>query len=94
MLYKRLYEKYQPFVRFNTRVLSIDYSGPVIRLKTTNGVYSAKKVISSLPLGILKAGRVQFIPQLPEPYQDAINSIGMGNENKLFIHFSKPFWTA
>jgi len=79
MLFRRLFDKYKPIVRFNTRVLSIDYQGPVIRLKTTNGVYSAKKVISSLPLGILKAGRVQFIPHLPEPYQDAINSIGMGN---------------
>lgn len=94
MLFKRLYEKYQPIVRFNTRVLSIDYSGPVIRLKTTNGVYSAKKVISSLPLGILKAGRVNFNPHLPEPYQNAIDSIGMGNENKLFLHFSRPFWKA
>ena len=79
MLFKRLYEKYQPIVRFNTRVLSIDYSGPVVRLKTTNGYYTAKKIISSLPLGILKAGRVQFNPQLPPRYQEAIKSIGMGN---------------
>jgi monoamine oxidase len=94
LLFRKLYEKYQPVVRFNTRVLSIDYSGPVVRLKTTNGYYTAKKVISSLPLGILKSGRVQFNPQLGARYQDAINGIGMGNENKLFINFSKPFWKA
>lgn len=92
MLFERLYNKYKPFIRFNTKVLGIDYSGPIVRLKTTNGIYSAKKVISSLPLGILQAGVVQFIPQLPQPYQVAIKSIGMGNENKLFVHFKKPFW--
>ncbi len=94
MLFERLYNKYKPVIRFNTKVLAVDYSGQTIHLKTTNGVYSAKKVISSLPLGILQAGRVQFNPPLPQPYQTAIKSIGNGNENKLFVLFRKPFWTA
>ena len=68
-------------------------TGNLIVLRTAdNKTFKAKRVISSLPLGILQRNLVQFSPPLPEPYQKAIHSIGNGSANKLFCSFKKPFW--
>ena len=78
---------------YNTRVVAVDMTGNPIVLRTAdNKTFKAKRVISSLPLGILQRNLVQFSPPLPEPYQKAINSIGNGSANKLFCSFKKPFW--
>ena len=48
-------------------------TGNLIVLKTLdNRIFKAKKVISSIPLGILQKKLVIFNPPLPEPYQKAI----------------------
>lgn len=49
-------------VLFHQRVHTIDYSSELIKVTTNKQTFYAKKVISSLPLGILKAGKVKFIP--------------------------------
>ena len=92
MVFEKLYHSCKPIVKFNTRVLTIDYSGSYVRVTTTNGYFSASRVISSLPLGVLQKGTVHFNPPLSHSYQTAINRIGNGNENKLFCLFRKPFW--
>lgn len=33
-----------------------------------------------------------FIPQLPEIKQNAINGLGFGTVNKIFLIFTEPFW--
>lgn len=92
MIFQRIFQKCKPQVRYNTKVQAIDYSGQWVRIYTTNGQYTTRRVISSLPLGVLQQGKVQFIPTLPPSYQNAIQSIGNGNENKLFCLFRRPFW--
>lgn len=68
-------------------------NGPVISLRTQNGkIYQAKRVICTIPLGILQRNLIQFNPPLPEPYQQSILSIGNGFQNKLFASFKYPFW--
>lgn len=54
--------------------------------------YCGKKVISSLPLGILKANRVKFSPCLPEGHKRCIDRMGWGVMNKVILSFEKPFW--
>lgn len=72
----------------------IDYSSAVVKVTTSKGdIFYAKKVISSLPLGVLKAGDVKFIPSLPTAYQDAIENIGNGVFNKIIVSLSDWFWT-
>jgi len=44
----------RPIVKLNERVIKIDYNSDPILIYTTNSRYQAKKVISSLPLGVLK----------------------------------------
>jgi len=42
----------------------------------------ANHVIVTVPLGVLKAGCIDFIPKLPQDKQDAIDKLGMGLLNK------------
>lgn len=92
-IFQKLYKGCEGKILYNTRVVSIDMSSNLIVLQTQNGqVFRTKRVISSIPLGILQRGLIKFIPNLPEPYQQAIMSIGNGFQNKLFVSFKHPFW--
>jgi monoamine oxidase len=81
-------------VRLNTKVTQIDYSaasgGVVVR--TAAGTFAAKRVIVTLPLGVLKANSVSFKPALPASNAKAIAALGMGLLNKCVLVFDKPFW--
>lgn len=50
---------------------------------------SAKFLVIAVPLGILKAHRIKFKPNLPEGKQQAINSLGFGNVCKVLVIFEK-----
>ena len=92
-LFFKLFQSCKAQLVYNTRVVGIDLSGPVIILRTQdNKVYKTKRVISSIPLGILQRNLIQFNPPLSEPYQRAIASIGNGIANKLYCSFKEPFW--
>ena len=46
----------------------------------------------TLPLGVLKAGSVQFHPPLPASKQASIAALGMGLLQKVVLRFSRCFW--
>jgi len=43
-------------------------------------------------MGVLKSGDVEFSPPLPADKQKAIDRIGMGAMNKLYLLFDDMFW--
>ena len=45
-----------------------------------------------MPLGVLKAGDIEFDPPLPRSHRRGIGAIGMGNVTKLAIKFDQAFW--
>ncbi|MEM1133458.1 MAG: FAD-dependent oxidoreductase [Pseudomonadota bacterium] len=49
-------------------------------------------VIVTLPLGVLKRGSVRFDPTLPPRKQQAINRLGMGTLDKVYLLFDRAFW--
>ncbi|KAL0938781.1 flavin containing amine oxidoreductase [Colletotrichum truncatum] len=55
-------------------------------------VVEADYVVSTIPLGVLKQGNIQFDPPLPEWKTDAIARIGYGVLNKLVLVYDQPFW--
>lgn len=73
-------------------VLAIDWSGPVSRVTTNAGEFTADQVLVTLPLGVLKAGDVGFEPALPEGKRQAIDRLGMGVLNKCCLRFPRAFW--
>ena len=52
----------------------------------------ADYVVSTIPLGVLKHGNVQFEPPLPPWKQNAIGRLGFGILNKVILVYSEPFW--
>jgi len=57
-----------------------------------NKTYLGKKVLITIPLGVLKSGMIEFTPQLPDYKLKAINDLEMGLMNKVAIQFKKRFW--
>lgn len=85
-----IYQRYSnATIVFNSAVTRVDYSGSTVTVTTSGGqTYQAKKVICSVPLGVLKAGSVVFSPPLPSAYQQAISNIGFGIFNKIIVTLS------
>lgn len=74
------------------RVSAVDYSGAAVVVKTSQGEFTAKKIIVTLPLGVLKSGDVAFAPDLPPEKREAIRRLGMGCFNKVYVTFEKVWW--
>ena len=53
----------------------------------------ADKVIVTVPLGVLQAKSITFIPSLAKSKIDAINRLGWGFYEFLWLEFSSVFWT-
>ncbi|CAG5105000.1 Oidioi.mRNA.OKI2018_I69.chr1.g1743.t1.cds [Oikopleura dioica] len=49
-------------------------------------------VVCTVPLGVLKAEKIDFIPPLPEFKKASIERLGFGNLNKIVMHFEDRFW--
>jgi monoamine oxidase len=73
-------------------VSMVRYNGMGAEVETTNGIYRAKKVVCTVPLGILKSGSLLFQPQLAQPKLLAIQRIGLATVNKVGLLFDKVFW--
>ena len=60
---------------------------------TAGGVdFEAYAVICTVPLGVLKSGRIGFDPPLPKRLRAAITRVPMGTVTKLALKFPRAFW--
>ena len=75
-------------------VREIDWQGKPVRIVTSQAEYTADKVLVTLPLGVLKAGQVNFKPQLPNSTMKAVSALEMGVLNKCYLKFTESFWPA
>ena len=84
-----------PYVIYNSPVTVIDTSGVKPVAIDGNGVYHyADAIIVTVSVGVLKAGIIDFIPNLPTDKLDAISTIGMGNGMKISLRFSSQIWES
>ncbi|XP_045512132.1 spermine oxidase-like isoform X1 [Pieris brassicae] len=67
---------------------------PLVHVKCKDGsLYSAKSVIVTVSLGVLKDRYNQlFKPQLPAEKINAINNLQLCVLDKIYIEFTKPWW--
>ncbi|GHD20449.1 flavin monoamine oxidase family protein [Nocardiopsis kunsanensis] len=83
-------------VRLEHTVLSVshDEDGAHVRVEGPGGeeTLTADRVLLTLPLGVLKAGQVEFEPELPWEKTGAIERLGNGRLEKLFLRFDQVFW--
>uniref|UniRef100_A0A8C0G6A9 Lysine demethylase 1B n=1 Tax=Chelonoidis abingdonii TaxID=106734 RepID=A0A8C0G6A9_CHEAB len=82
-------------VRLKLPVHSIDYSGEEVQVTTADGtVWTAQKVLVTVPLALLQKNAIQFNPPLPERKMKAINSLGAGVIEKVALQFPYRFWDS
>jgi monoamine oxidase len=79
-------------VRLGHVVSSVDTSGDRAIVVTSQGTFEAGAVVVTVPLGVLKAGSIQFSPALSEPKSRAIATLGMGALSKSCLRFESQFW--
>jgi polyamine oxidase len=80
-------------IRFNSPVNQIKYTDQGVEVRVKGGkIYKAKTAIITFSVGVLKSGKVEFIPALPEAKQEALKCLGMGDEVKVALKFKKRFW--
>ena len=63
-----------------------------VRVVTDRGEFRAERCLVTVPLGVLKSGKIAFSPPLPAAKQEAIAALGMGLLNKLYLRFPSVFW--
>lgn len=79
-------------VQLNQRVTKIDYTDAKIKITHNGNISEADYVIVTVPLGVLKANKIQFTPALPNDKQLAIDKIGMNCVNKFLLTWNAAFW--
>lgn len=80
-------------IRFLEAVTEIDYGGTDIVVTTAVGAtFAATRVVVTASLGVLKQGRISFLPALPLRKRGAIDGLEMGVLNKTCLLFDDVFW--
>ena len=81
-------------IRLAQEVHEIRYEDHQVNVVAGDRTYTADWAIVTLPLGVLKANRVRFTPELPDWKRQAIGRLGMGLVNKIVLHYPRRFWPA
>ena len=82
-----------PDIRFGQTVQRVGYDRDGVRVKTSQGLeIRSKKLIVTVPLGILKKGTIVFDPPLPKEKTEVIGRIGFGNYQKTALLYDELFW--
>jgi len=79
-------------IQLNQRVSEVDYTDAKIKITHNGNISEADYVIVTVPLGVLKANKIQFTPALPNDKQLAIDKIGMNCVNKFLLTWNTAFW--
>lgn len=79
-------------IETNQSVHEIHWDQRPLRIVTDKTEFTADQIVVTLPLGVLQAGSVRFMPELPTAKRQAITGLGMGVLNKCYLHFAKAFW--
>ncbi|CAF1096719.1 unnamed protein product [Adineta steineri] len=82
-------------IRFGEIVTKIDYNKNLVKVSTKNGqIYQAEFVLITVPLGVLKSKQIEFNPQLPQWKLDAIDRIGFGYYEKIYLLWDQVWWNT
>ncbi|RYP03526.1 hypothetical protein DL764_005081 [Monosporascus ibericus] len=83
-------------IRKEATVKRVSYSSEksgAARVECENGVtIDADYVVSTIPLGVLKHGSVEFAPPLPSWKTDVVGRLGYGILNKIILVYREAFW--
>jgi monoamine oxidase len=79
-------------VELQTVVAEVEWEPGRVAVRSVAGrTFTARRVVVSLPLGVLQAGSVRFIPSLPDKESDLAGLV-MGHVVKIVFAFKERFW--
>ena len=81
-------------IRLNTEVTKIEAGDLIkVRISGSDEPFEADNVIVTLSLGVLKTkAESLFEPKLPDRKLEAIEKLGFGTVDKIFVEFEETWW--
>jgi monoamine oxidase len=80
-------------VRLRQKVRRIVTTGPELEVETRAGdVFRARSVALTASVGVLKAGQIEFVPELPARKRRALDHLDMSFHSKVHVEFERRFW--
>ena len=80
-------------IKFNTPVSIIEYKSEIVKITSSTGqVFTADKVLITVPISILQRNLIDFQPPLPSDKINEINKEIMPGGLKIFIEFKERFY--
>ena len=79
-------------IRTSTPVTAVRGTERGVEVATPSGTLEASHAIVTVPLGVLKAGGIDFDPPLPPVKREAISTIGFGVFEKVALAYDERFW--
>ncbi|KAL0454382.1 UNVERIFIED_CONTAM: Lysine-specific histone demethylase 11 [Sesamum latifolium] len=73
-------------------VESVRYGSDGVLVYAGGQEYRSDMVLCTVPLGVLKKGEIEFVPELPQRKKDAIERLGFGLLNKLVDLYLLLLW--
>lgn len=77
-------------IRLSMPVKAVSHGAGGVSVQTEREEVNADCALVTVPLGVLKAGALAFDPPLPAQKTDAIQRLGMGLLNKVFLILENP----
>lgn len=81
-------------IRLEHPVSTVSLAGDGVVVESGGRQFMAKRAIVTVPLGVLKSGAIRFAPGLTDGAKTAIDRIGFGLLDKVFLRFPSRFWPA
>lgn len=72
-------------VALRTPAKTIDWSGRNISVGTDAGTIACKAVVITVSVGVLRAGRIAFKPDLPKRQRDALEGLSLGTHERIAL---------
>jgi hypothetical protein len=80
-------------IRVGTAAAAVENLRDTVRVTTAAGhTIEADFCVVTVPLGVLKAGGLEFNPPLPERKREAIERLGCGLLNKVVLKYDREHW--
>ncbi|MQL76661.1 hypothetical protein Taro_009053 [Colocasia esculenta] len=77
---------------YGKEVRRIQYGSDGVMVYANGQVFRGDMALCTVPLGVLKRGSIEFVPELPSSKQEAIKRLGFGLLNKVAMLFPRDFW--
>lgn len=80
-------------IQLETPVTAIEWQRDLVTLKAAHHTFLVKKVIITVPLGVLQAQTIVLSPDVPQLH-GALDQLGYGTAIKILLSFENAFWQA